>query len=214
MKVKIKKEGKEKTYSTINSWEDVTLETWIALTDISQGSNAKEAEETIALLTDIPRKLVKELSLRDVTTILSKMGEVQGEKETILKKIIEIDGTEYGMHPDLSEITLGEYADLETLIKEGVEKNLPELVAILFRPIIERGESEDVYTIEAYDGNIKIRAEVMGKMSASQVQSVLVFFYALGTVLLEITQLFLTEQRQETKILQTETLQVDGLGSE
>jgi len=214
MKVKIKKEGKEKTYSTINSWEDVTLETWIALTDISQGSNAKEAEETIALLTDIPRKLVKELSLRDVTTILSKMGEVQGEKETILKKVIEIDGVEYGMHPDLSEITLGEYADIETLIKEGVEKNLPELVAILFRPIIERGESEDVYTIEAYDGNIKIRAEVMGKMSASQVQSVLVFFYALGTVLLEITQLFLTEQRQETKILQTETLQVDGLGSE
>ena len=214
MKVKIKKEGKEKTYSTINSWEDVTLETWIALTGISEGSNAKEAEETIALLTDIPRKLVRELSLRDVTIILSKMGEVQGEKKTILKKIIEIDGTEYGMHPDLSEITLGEYADIETMIKEGIEKNLPELMAVLFRPVIERGESEDVYTIEAYDGNIKIRAEVMKKMSASKVQSVLVFFYGLGMILLEITELSLTAQMQEMKTLQTETLQVDGLGSE
>ena len=87
-------------------------------------------------------------------------------------------------------------------------------MAILFRPIIERGESDDVYIIEAYDGNIKIRAEVMKKMSASQVQSVLVFFYALGTILLEITQSSLAEQRQETKTLQKETLQVDGRGSE
>ena len=92
MKVKIKKEGKEKTYSTINSWEDVNLETWIALTGISEGSKTKEAEETISLLSDIPQKLVRELSLRDVSIILSKMGEIQGEEETILKKIIEIDG--------------------------------------------------------------------------------------------------------------------------
>ena len=61
MKVKIKKEGKKKTYNTINSWADVTLEKWIALTELSEGSKTKEAEETIALLSDIPRKLVKEL---------------------------------------------------------------------------------------------------------------------------------------------------------
>ena len=199
MKVKIKKEGKEKTYSTINSWEDVTLEKWIALTGLAEGSKTKEAEETITLLSDIPQKLVRELSLRDVSVILSKMSRIQGEEEAILKKVIEIDGTEYGMHPDLSEITLGEYADIESLIKEGVEKSLPELMAILFRPIVAK--ENDVYDIEAYDGKIKIRAEAMKKMSASQVQSALVFFYALGMILLEITQLSLTEQTPEKKIL-------------
>jgi|TARA_R100001143_G_scaffold81_1_gene112 hypothetical protein len=197
MKVKIKKDGKKKTYNTINSWEDVTLEKWIALTDLAEGSKTKEAEETIAMLSDIPRKVVKELPLRDVAVILGKMGGLQSEQDTILKKVIEIDGVEYGMHPDLSEITLGEYADIETMIKEGIEKNLPELMAILFRPIVAK--ENDIYDIEAYDGKIKIRAEVMKKMSAEQVQSALVFFYAFVMILLEIMKLFLAEQTQEKK---------------
>ena len=61
------------------------------------------------------------------------------------------------MHPDLSEITLGEYADIESLIKEGIQKNMPEVMAVLFRKIIDK--NGEAYTIEAYDGNIAIRAE-------------------------------------------------------
>ena len=215
MKVKIKtKEGKKETYNTIDSWSDVTLEKFAELTELSKGSKAKEAEETLATLSDMPKKLIKELSLRDVSIILGKMAELQEEQETILKKIIEIDGVEYGMHPDLSEITLGEYADIETLIKEGIEDNLPELMAILFRPITAKGESEDVYDIEAYDGKIKIRAEVMKKMSAEQVQSALVFFYGFGMVFLQTMRLYSMEQKQEMKTSQMETLPKSGDGSE
>jgi hypothetical protein len=212
MKVKIKKQGKKETYNTINSWSDVTLEKFAELTELSKGSKAKEAEETLAALSDMPRKLIKELSLRDVSIILGKMAELQGEQETILKKTIEIDGKEYGMHPDLSEITLGEYADIETLIKEGIENNLPELMAILFRPILEK--KNDVYDIEAYDGKIKIRAEVMKKMSAEQVQSALVFFYGFGMVFLQTMRLYSMEQKQEMKTSQMETLPKSGDGSE
>ncbi len=213
MKVKIKtKEGKKETYNTINSWSDVTLENFAELTELSKGSKAKEAEETLAALSDMPRKLIKELSLRDVSIILGKMSELQGEQETILKKIIEIDGVQYGMHPDLSEITLGEYADIETLIKEGIEDNLPELMAILFRPIVEM--KNDVYDIEAYDGKIKIRAESMKKMSAEQVQSALVFFYAFVMVFLQTMRSYSMAQKQEMKTSQMETLQKSGDGSE
>ena len=212
MKVKIKKEGKkEKTYNTINSWSDVTLEKFAKLTELSKGSKAKEAEETLVALSDMPRKLIKELSLKDVSIILGKMAELQGEQETILKKIIEIDGIQYGMHPDLSEITLGEFADIETFIKEGIENNLPELMAVLFRPIVEM--KNDVYDIEGYDGKIKIRAETMKKMSAEQVQSALVFFYGFVMVFLQTMQLFLAERTQEMKTLQTETSLVSGDGS-
>jgi molybdopterin converting factor small subunit len=94
MKVKIKKQGKKETYNTINSWSDVTLEKFAELTELSKGSKSKEAEETLAALSDMPRKLIKELSLRDVSIILGKMAELQEEQETILKKTIEIDGKE------------------------------------------------------------------------------------------------------------------------
>ena len=197
MKVKIKKEGKGKTYNLIDSWSDVSLSKWMQVIEKETGSKTKEAEETIAAFSDIPKKLIKELALRDVAVIMSKISKLQANQDTVLRKVVEIDGIEYGMHPDLSEMTLGEYADLEVFIKEGLEQNMPEIMAVLFRPIIER--NGEVYVIEAYDGNIKIRAEVMKKMSAEQVQNVLVFFYHFVTIFMKIMPSFLTELNQEMK---------------
>ena len=197
MKVKIKKEGKVETFKLINSWEDVTLSTWIKLIDFQTGTKTEEATETIAALSDIPKKLVKELALSDVAAIMSKIGELQAKQDTKLKRIIEINDVEYGFHPDLNSITLGEYADIEHFIKNGIDKNLPELISVLYRPVKEK--KNDIYIIDAYDGDIRLRAEEMKQMSAEQVQSALVFFYTLGKVLSEILPLYLMEQLKETK---------------
>ena len=198
MKVKIKKEGKVKQFKLINSWADVTLETWIKLVDFATGTKTEEATETIAALSDIPKKLIKELSLSDVAVIMSKVGELQQEQDTKLKRIIEINDVEYGFHPDLDSISLGEYADIEQFIKNGIDSSLPELMAVLYRPIKIK-KSETLYIIEPYDGDIRLRAEEMKLMSAEQVQSALVFFYTLGKVLSEIMPLYLMERLKETK---------------
>ena len=200
MKVKIKKEGKKtKTFKLISSWEEVTLEKWLKLIDFKNETKTKEAEETIAALSTIPKQLIKQLELKDVVAIMSKLSEFQKKQNSSLKKIIEIDGKRYGFHPDLDSITLGEWADLETFIKQDIEKNLPEVMAILYRPITEETDS-GVYTIAAYDGNITIRAEEMKKMSAEQVQSALVFFWHLGNVLLMTLPSFLMERLKEMKM--------------
>ena len=197
MKVKVKKKGKVKEFKLISSWKDVTLEKWLKLIDFATGTKTEEATETIAALSNIPKQLVKELALSDVAVIMNRIAELQQKQDTKLKKIIEIDGIEYGFHPDLDSITLGEYADLETFIKGGIEKNLPEVMAVLYRPIKEK--KNDIYIIDAYDGDIRLRTEEMKKMSAQQVQSALVFFYTLGKELSEILPLYLMEQLKETK---------------
>ena len=197
MKVKIKKQGKVESFNLINSWTDVTLSTWLSLIDFETGTKTEEATETIAALSDIPKKLIKELSLSDVAVIMSKVGELQQEQDTKLKRIIEINGVEYGFHPDLDSISLGEYADIEQFIKNGIDSSLPELMAVLYRPI--KLKKNDIYIIEPYDGDIRLRAEEMKQMSAEQVQSALVFFYNLGKVLSEIMPLYLMERLKETK---------------
>ena len=213
MKVKIKKEGKKETYNLIESWSDVTLEKWIKIIDKETGSKTKEAEETIAALSDIPRELINELPLKDVAIIMSKIADLQSKQETVLKKTFEIEGVEYGMHPNLDDLTLGEYADLETFIKNGIENNMPEVMAVLFRPIKEKNGS--AYTIAAYDGEIALRAEEMKKMSAEQVQSALVFFWHFVRELLTILPSYLMERTQEIKEqLKTEISQNDGDGLE
>ena len=214
MKVKIKKKGKTKQYNLISSWSDVTLESWLKLIEVETESKSKEALETITALSDIPKQLVKELGIKDVAVIMSRIGELQVEQDSKLKRIIEVEGKEYAFHPDLSEITLGEYADLETFIKNGIENSMPEVMAVLYRPITAKG-GNGVYTIEAYDGNISIRAEEMKKMSAEQVQSALVFFWSLGNELSKILPLFLMERLNKMgKDLQTKASQKGGGGSE
>ena len=215
MKVKIKKEGndKAKEYNLISSWKDVTLEKWLKLVEVDIESNTTEALETITTLSNIPKDLVKALSIRDVAVIMSKISELQAKQDTSLKNIIKIKNIEYGFHPDLNEISLGEYADLETFIKDGIEKRMPEIMAVLYRPIKEKGEN-GVYTIAAYDGNISIRAEQMKKMSAEQVQSALVFFWNLGKELSKILQLYLMERLKEMNLqLPQNHLQKSGAGS-
>ena len=197
MQVKIKKEGKTKTFNLIKKWSDVTLETWLKLIDFEKGTKTEEATETIAALSNIPKNLVKELALADVAQIMSLVGAMQQEQDSVLKRLIMVNKIEYGFHPNLDDITLGEYADIETYIKAGIEKHLPELMAVLYRPIKEK--KNDIYIIEAYDGDIRMRAEEMKQMSAEQVQSALVFFYTLGKVLSEILPLYLMERLKETK---------------
>ena len=196
MKVKIKKQGKTKTFNLINSWSDVTLANWLKLIDFEEGTNTEEAAQAIAALTDIPKQLVRELALSDVVVLMSKIGEIQSIQDTSLKRMIEINGIEYGFHPELDSITLGEYADIETYIKSGIETSLPEIMAVLYRPIKQKHEN-GVYTIDAYDGDITMRIEEIKQMSAEQVQSALVFFYHFGKVLYGTLELYLMQMQKE-----------------
>jgi hypothetical protein len=212
MKVKIKKEGNTKEFNLIKSWSDVTLEKWVKLVDLHKGSRSNEALKTISALSDIPKKLINELGIKDVAIIMDKIAELQRKSDGRLRNVITVEGKDYGFHANLEDITLGEWADIETFIKLGVEKQMPEIMAVLYRPIIER--KNDKYVIEAYDGNITIRAEEFKKMKAEQVQSAMVFFWNLGNELLKILPLYLTERvKKIQELLKDRTLQTNGVTS-
>ena len=214
MQVNIKKDGKQNTYNLINSWDDVTLDKWAKLIDSKSKSKTKEALDTISLLSDIPRKLVKELSINDVSNILNRVAALQNKASSRLKRIIKVDDVEYGFHPDLSEITLGEYADIETYIQNGMEKNLSKLMAVLYRPVVEKNGK--YYSIEKYNGSgVRMRSEKFKKMKAADVNSSLVFFWTLGNELSTILPLYLMERMEEVKqSLLMRSLQQSGDGLE
>ena len=213
MEVKIKKNKKTKKYQVINSWSEVTLKKWLELISFQEGGKSIEALNTIQALSNIPKKLVTELSINDVAAIMSRIGHLQEKQDTNLKKIIILEGKEYGFHPDLSRITLGEYADIETFIKLGLEKHLPEMMSILYRPVVNK--KNKVYTIKKYDGDIDIRTELMKKMKAEDVQSSLVFFWSFVKELFLILPSYLMLEVGKTKMQSLrKDLQVSGPGSE
>ena len=201
MKVTIEKKGKKKEFNLIEKWEDVTLEKWLQLVQVKSNHKGIEAIESVAALSNIPKDLIKELSVSAVAAIMSKIGEMQMEASSSLVNIIEVNGKEYGFHPNLEAITIGEFADIEMFIKAGIEKNMPEIMAILYRPIVAR--KNDTYTIISYDGEISMRAEEFKKMKAEQVQSALVFFWTFGLELYRTINLYLMEEA--TRLMKKKT---------
>ena len=117
MKVKIKKDGSQSIYTLINSWEDVTLDKWSKLINKKNKTKSSEVLDTISVLSDIPKNVINELGIDDVAVIMKRIAYLQGKESTKLKKIIKLNDIEYGFHPNLEEITLGEFADIETYLK-------------------------------------------------------------------------------------------------
>lgn len=212
MRLKINKDGNESVYTMINSWNDVTLDKWVKLISKKEKTKSEEAVEIINTLSDIPKKLIKELGIQDIAVILKRISILQQNADSNLNRIIKINDVEYGFHPNLEEITLGEYADIETYLKNGLENNLTRLLAILYRPITEK--DKDNYSIEAYGlSDSRMRAKKFETMKAVDVNNALVFFWTFVKELLKTLLPYLMEQNQKmlSKPQMTNSL-ISGVG--
>ena len=167
--------SEKKEYKLINSWNDVSLKELGRLLEYRKLSPTAEAINTINMFSDIPKDIIKKLRLEDVTGMLSLLSELESDKDTSFRATFTLHGVKYGFIPSLEDISLGEYADIETFIKNGIETNLANIMSVLFRPIVE--DHKDYYIIEGYDATTQQRrARLFMDMSGMQVQNAMVFF--------------------------------------
>lgn len=123
-------------------------------------------------------------------------------------KFVDINNTKYGFHPNLSNITTGEFADLDTLCQD-LNKNLDKVMAILYREVTI--EKSNKYQVKPYDGDLDIRAKLFKeKMPANVVNGAIVFFWNLGRDYLN-NSLISSKEDQET--LKSNSSQKSGDGT-
>ena len=198
MQISLNNKGTEEKFTLISSWNDVTVENYARLVKYNELSGAQKSLHTLGLFTDIPKHLIKQIDVVSLGQMLSTINQLQQEDTEVYTHTFKHEGTEYGIIPDLSAITLGEYADIETFINRGVMDNLCDIASVLFRPI--KSKDKDSYTIESYElTSAKERAKSFKTLSASQVQSALVFFWSLGNGLLATLGLYSDQIVQEMK---------------
>ena len=182
----------------IDSWKDVTIEKYARLVKYQELSGSQLSLHTIGLFTDIPKKLIKQIDVVSLGRVLEVINKLQVEDKQVYTHTFEHEGIEYGIIPDLSAITLGEYADLETFLGNNIIDNLCDIASVLFRPVTDRYEGG--YSVEAYDlQSAKIRAKAFKTLSVSQVQSALVFFWSFASGLLAASGLYSMDLIQEVK---------------
>jgi hypothetical protein len=114
---------------------------------------------------------------------------------------------EFGFMPNLSEMTLGEYVDLESYISDW--EQMHKALAVMYRPII--GGNKDFYEIEEYKGSSKY-ADIMKDAPMTVATGAMVFFYSLGKELLRTTLHSLQEEVQKDLRQQKHPSEANGDG--
>lgn len=116
---------------------------------------------------------------------------------------------EYGLIPDLHEMSFGEYVDLDTFISNW--SNMHKAMAVLYRPITDK--SKDLYLIEEYESALKYE-ENMKYMPTNVALGAMVFFYRLGSKLSNHMLQYIKKEMENNPLSEVEKrfLEQNGVG--
>tara|TARA_R100000963_G_C4633387_1_gene97967 strand:+ start:43 stop:624 length:582 start_codon:yes stop_codon:yes gene_type:complete len=187
----------EITLKIPDKWQDITIATYQKYVKIQEakGSEKNKVLKSLALLCDTTTAVVKKMAYKDlleIMGIIKTMVDTEPDKQEFRKRFV-FNKEEYGFVPNLSNITTGEYIDLETYCKEPIE-NLHIIMSILYRKItFKRNER---YAIENYNPD-EFKEELFKDCPMDIALNSLGFFLTLGSVLAMTSVRYL--KAQETK---------------
>jgi len=165
-------------------WNDVSIKKYNQYVEAIKDLTDEQAIiiKTISVLCSIPEYVVEVMKLKDLKVIQENLQKLinQPVNKTIINKI-EIGGIKYGFHPNLDELTLGEFVDVETFTKEN---DIAKMMSILYRPIVK--EVGNRYDIEPYDFDVhSVNSIKFERLSINIGNAIAVFFWTLGQGLLD-----------------------------
>lgn len=134
--------------------------------------------------------------VEDIKTILAGVF-IQNPE---LQRFIKIGGVEYGFHPKLEDISIGEFVDLEEYMKDPI-KNATKWMGILYRPVIKKLFNR--HEIEPYHPD-KHDGTAFEDITMDVVQGALLFFYRLEIGLQISSLTYLNQQANQEKPLMPE----------
>ena len=180
-----------------DNWSDITIGTYQKYLKIQEGkeSDKNKVIKSIALLCNTTPFVVKKMPYKDlleIMDIIKKMIDTEPKKEDF-RKIFTFNKEEYGFCPNLSNITTGEYIDLESYCKEPIV-NLHIIMSILYRKItFKRNER---YAIEEYNPE-EFKEELFKDCPMDIALNCLGFFLTLGEQLAKTSHSYLVAQEKK-----------------
>jgi len=146
---------------------------------------------------------VMRLKFNDTELIVNTLTEMFEQKPNLVSKF-KLNKKEYGFHPQLDDLTLGEYIDLDTFI--GDWENIEKAMAVLYRPVVTK--IKEKYIIEEYKVG---KDQEMLDMPMDAVLSSIFFLWNLGIDLSKAMMNYL-DKEQTQALTQYLTLQPNGDG--
>jgi len=178
---------KEFTMSVPASLRDVKLKDWQRFQEIYDNNKESESDDFLNLkmlqiFCGVDLQYIKNIPLNTFNDILEHLNTIFSAKTDRVNsfKLVGTDGVEveFGLIPNLDEMSYGEFTDLETYIYD--RKTAHKAMAVLYRPIQYR--KGKTYHIQRYKGSAHL-SDIMKDAPLDVYLGVQVFFYNLATKL-------------------------------
>ena len=161
------------------------------------------AMKLIEIFCQVDLQDVMKIKLNDVTVITDIITNMLEQKPNLVRTF-EMDGQVYGFIPNLEKITLGEYVDLDTYLRDW--QKMEYAMSVLYRPL--QGRYKEKYLIEDYTAEDQSK---MKNMPMDAVFGSILFFYHLGIDLSKTMMNYLEQTEDKSSLLQ-DSLLVNGDG--
>jgi len=138
---------------------EITLETMMRVMSIPTDlSELDTMRQMMKIVCGVSGEHFDRMTRADIIEIMSDIDDVMSksmkmlypENRIPLTQRIQINGIEYGFHPNIANMTTGEFIDADTFIQRP-EKWI-EFASVFYRPIVAK--TRDTYNIAIYDGNV------------------------------------------------------------
>ena len=149
------------------------------------------------VITGLTKEELREKSMDDINPLINKfIDECKEYNDNKLQKFIQLGSKKFGFHPNLDNMTFGEYLDLNHLLDTDFTNNLPKIMSILYRPVV--AEFMHNYEIEKYDSAIHLKnADLFREVDMAFVNGAMVFFCLLREDMLNTSLKSLSSQMLE-----------------
>ena len=189
-----------------NSLSEIKLSQYQKFLQIQKDNEDEHflASKMIEIFCGIPHKESFSLKAKDVHRITNILADMFEQKPQLKRRFV-LNGVEYGFIPNLDDMTLGEYVDLDTYISKW--DDMHKAMAVLYRPI--ETSLGNKYTIEKYTGE---NQDTMKEIPLDIVFGSMLFFYRLGIDLSKVMMSYFQEKKEmPSQQLQTLMQNMDGL---
>lgn len=159
------------------------------------------SRQLVAVFCNLNDNLVLKLSKKDFNKIVDVLLSILKEQPEVKHKIV-YNGIEYGLIPDVSLMTVGEQADLDSLWNDYDKRQ--KVMSILYRPITAKSRGN--YLIEDYTGK-----EEPLDLPMDIVKGAEVFFYNILNDCVSYIQKCIEGEEIQTNLLQVLEKNGDGI---
>lgn len=163
-------------------------------------------QKMVSIFCNVKMNYVAMMKLTDITDIFATLNKIFEEKPQHQLRFT-LGNTEFGFIPNIEEITMGEYVDLENNISSW--KDMHKAMAVMYRPIVK--DLKGKYEIEKYNGTHNY-SEVMKFAPVDIAMGAMLFFWTLNNELLQYTLDYLATETEQMITAEKHNLGENGDG--